>query len=32
MEKKGDQLYVNWKVYDYSFNSWIGKKRYCYIK
>ena len=24
--KKGDKLYVKWKVYDSSFNSWIDKK------
>ena len=24
--KKGDKLYVNWKGYDNSFNSWIDKK------
>ena len=24
--KKGDNLYVKWKGYDNSFNSWIGKK------
>ena len=23
---KGDKLYVKWKVYDNSFNSWIDKK------
>ena len=25
-EKKNDKLCVNWKVYDNSFNTWIGKK------
>ena len=25
-KKKGDKLYVRWKVYDNSFNSWINKK------
>ena len=24
--KKGDKLYVKWKCYDSSFNSWIDKK------
>ena len=24
--KKGDKLYVKWKDYDHSFNSWIDKK------
>ena len=24
--KKGDKLYVKWKGYDNSFNSWIDKK------
>ena len=24
--KKGDKLYVKWKAYDNSFNSWINKK------
>ena len=26
LKRKGDKLYVNWKRYDNSFNSWIGKK------
>ena len=26
IKKKGDQLYVKWKGYDSSFNSWIDKK------
>ena len=25
-KKKGDKLYVKWKRYDNSFNSWIDKK------
>ena len=25
--KKGDKLYVKWKGYDNSFNSWVDKKR-----
>ena len=25
-KRKGDQLYVKWKGYDNSFNSWINKK------
>ena len=29
IEKKGDKLYVKWKGYDNSFNSWIDKKRRC---
>ena len=27
LERKGDKLYVKWKGYDNSFNSWINKKR-----
>ena len=27
IKKKGNQLYVKWKGYDNSFNSWIDKKR-----
>ena len=23
---KGDKIYVKWKIYDNSFNSWIDKK------
>ena len=26
LKKKGDKLYVKWKSYDNSFNSWIDKK------
>ena len=26
IRKKGDKLYVKWKDYDNSFNSWIDKK------
>ena len=26
LKRKGDQLYVKWKGYDKSFNSWINKK------
>ena len=26
IKKKGDKLYVKWKGYDNSFNSWIAKK------
>ena len=26
IRKKGDKLYVKWKGYDNSFNSWIDKK------
>ena len=26
IKRKGDQLYVKWKGYDNSFNSWIDKK------
>ena len=25
-KRKGDKLYVNWKGYDSSFNSWTDKK------
>ena len=28
IKKKGDKLYVKWKGYDNSFNSWIDKKRF----
>ena len=26
IKKKGDKLYVKWKGYDNSFNSWINEK------
>ena len=26
INRKGDNLYVKWKGYDNSFNSWIDKK------
>ena len=26
LKRKGDKLYVKWKGYDNSFNSWIDKK------
>ena len=26
IKKKGDKLFVKWKGYDNSFNSWIDKK------
>ena len=26
IKRKGDKIYVNWKGYDSSFNSWIDKK------
>ena len=26
IKRKGDKLYVKWKGYDNSFNSWVGKK------
>ena len=32
IKKKGEIRYVKWKGFDNSFNSWIDKKRYCYIK
>ena len=32
IKKKGNKLYVKWKGYDNSFNSWIDRKRHCYIK
>ena len=28
IKKNGDKLYVKWKGYISSFNSWIGEKRY----
>ena len=27
MKRNGDNLYVKWKDYNSSFNSWIDKKR-----
>ena len=29
IKRKSDKLYVKWKGYDNSFNSWIDKKRPC---
>ena len=29
IKRKGNKLYVKWKRYDSSFNSWINKKRPC---
>ena len=26
IKKKGNKIYVKWKEYDNSFNSWINKK------
>ena len=26
MKRKGDKLYVKWKGYDNSLNSWVDKK------
>ena len=26
LKRKGDKLYVKWRGYDNSFNSWINKK------
>ena len=31
IKRKGDKLYVKWKGYDNSFNSWIDKKRFSVI-
>ena len=31
IKKKGDKLYVKWKGYDSSFNSWIDKKDLAYF-
>ena len=28
LKRKGDKLYVKWKGYNSSFNSWIEKKRH----
>ena len=30
IKRKGDKLYVKWKGYDSSFNSWIKKKKTWY--
>ena len=30
LKKKGDKLYVKWKGYNNSFNSWIDKKDLVY--
>ena len=27
-KRKGNKLYVKWKGYDNSFNSWVDKKKY----
>ena len=29
IKRKYDKLYVKWKGYDNSFNSWVDKKRHC---
>ena len=29
LRRKGNKLYVKWKGYDNSFNSWIDKKQHC---
>ena len=26
IKRKADKMYIKWKGYDYSFNSWIDKK------
>ena len=31
IEEKGNKLYVKWKGYDNSFNSWIDKKDLVYM-
>ena len=31
IKRKGDKVYVKWKGYDNSFNSWIDKKRFSII-
>ena len=28
IKRKGDKLYVKWKGYNSSFNSWINKKKF----
>ena len=32
LQEKGDEIYVKWKVYGDSFDSYIDKKKYCYLK
>ena len=32
IKRKGDKLYVKWKGYDDTFNSWIDRKEICYIR
>ena len=32
IKRKDDKVYAKWKGYNNFFNSWIDKKRYCYIK
>ena len=32
IKRKGDKVNGKWKIHDNSFNIWIDKKRYCYIK
>ena len=32
INRKSDKLYVEWKGYNNSFESWIYKKLYCYKK
>ena len=31
IKRRGDKLYVKWKEYNNSFNSWIDKKNIIYI-
>ena len=31
LKRKGDKLYVKWKGYNDSFNSWIGKKKFSVV-
>ena len=31
IKRKGDKLYVKWKGYNSSFNSWIDKKDYIWV-
>ena len=28
IKRKGDKIYIKWKGYDNSFNSWIDKKNF----